>query len=116
MLLRYDHVQLAIPEGGEDRARGFFGATLGMTEVAKPPGLDPTGCWFEANGVELHLGVEPGFVPARKAHPAFVVADLDVLAERLAAAGHAVRWDHRIPERRRLHCDDPFGNRLEFLE
>lgn len=38
-LSRLHHVQLAIPPDGEDKARPFYGAALGMTEVAKPPVL-----------------------------------------------------------------------------
>ena len=31
-----DHVQVAAPAGGEDDARRFYGAILGMAEIAKP--------------------------------------------------------------------------------
>src|SRR6187551_1552795 len=70
-----DHVQLAMPAGGEDRARAFYAGILGLAEVPKPPPLAPRGgCWFESDTVKVHLGVEPDFQPATKAHPAFVVA------------------------------------------
>jgi predicted enzyme related to lactoylglutathione lyase len=65
--------------------------------------------------VQLHLGVDPDFHPAGKAHPAFVVDDLDALAERLAAAGAPVRWSDEIPGVRRFHTEDPVGNRLELI-
>ena len=110
------HVQLAIPPGAEDAARRFFGDALGMTELAQPP--QPAargGVWFRTGSVELHLGTEDDFRPARKAHPGIAVADLDGLAARLAAAGVDVRWDDRLPGRRRFYAHDPFGNRLEFL-
>jgi extradiol dioxygenase family protein len=110
-------VQLAIPQGGEADARPFFGDALGMTEVDKPPVLAARGgCWFRGDGIEIHLGVDDGFRPARKAHPALLVDGLDALAERLVAHGVEVRWDDEFPGHRRFYADDPFGNRLEFLE
>jgi catechol 2,3-dioxygenase-like lactoylglutathione lyase family enzyme len=111
------HVQLAIPPAGEDACRGFWGDVLGMTEVAKPPVLAARGgCWFRGGGLEVHLGVEPDFVPARKAHPGILVDGLDALVARLTDAGVEVRWDADFPGYRRCYADDPFGNRLEFLE
>lgn len=111
-----DHVQVAIPAGGEARARAFYGELLGMTEVAKPPALAARGgCWFTSGSAVLHLGVEEPFAPARKAHPAFLVDDLDHLQERLIAAGHAcTRSDGELPGVQRFHTADPFGNRIEF--
>ncbi len=88
-----------------------------MTEVPKPPELARRGgCWFRAGDVELHLGVEEDFRPARKAHPGLVVEDIDAYAARLAAHGAPVRWDDALPGYRRFYSEDPFGNRLEFLE
>jgi catechol 2,3-dioxygenase-like lactoylglutathione lyase family enzyme len=111
-----DHVQLAMPEGGEPAARAFYGGLLGLAEVAKPPRLAARGgVWFEAGPVRVHLGVEAGFRPARKAHPAFRVADLEALRRRLTTGGIAVQDDDAIPGERRFHVADPFGNRLEFL-
>jgi catechol 2,3-dioxygenase-like lactoylglutathione lyase family enzyme len=116
MITGYDHVQVAIPEGGEDAARRFYGGVLGMTEVAKPPVLAARGgCWFVAGAAVLHLGVERPFAPARKAHPAFLVDDLAGLRQRLEQAGcDCARTDGQIPGVRRFHTADPFGNRLEF--
>ena len=111
-----DHVQLAIPPKSEDEARAFYVALLGMSEVPKPsPLVARGGLWLRSGPVELHLGVEHEFRPARKAHPAFRIADIDALGEKLATAGHAPRWDDNIVERRRFFADDPFGNRLEFI-
>ena len=114
--MRLDHIQLAIPEGAEDLCRPFWCELLGLAELAKPEGLATRGgAWFCAQGVEVHLGVEPGFRPAKKAHPAFVTGGLEALAERLAAAGRPVRWDAAIAGRRRFFSEDPVGNRLEFI-
>lgn len=116
MLTRLDHLQLAMPPGGEDRAREFWVGLLGMQEEAKPePLASRGGCWFRAGAVILHLGVEKDFAPQRKAHPAFCVRDLDGLAARLAAAGYPVTWDEALPERRRFYTADPFGNRIELM-
>lgn len=113
-----DHVQVAIPRGGEDDARGFYGGLLGMVEEPKPPVLAARGgCWFSSGSAVLHLGVEEPFVPARKAHPAFLVDDLDAAERVLATAGHAcVRSDGEVPGVRRFHTFDPFGNRVELQQ
>ena len=112
-----DHVQLAMPEGGEPLARQFYGAVLGIPEAPKPPHLAARGgCWFELGALKVHLGVERAFQPARKAHPAFLVEDLPALTARLAAAGFAPREDEPLDGYDRAYVDDPFGNRLELME
>lgn len=111
-----DHVQLAMPAGEEERARAFYGKLLGMIELSKPQELlKRGGCWFGSGSVQLHLGVEGDFRPAKKAHPALRCADYDALIERLRAAGVEVREDDNIPELRRCHVCDPFGNRIELI-
>lgn len=111
------HVQLAIPPGGEDTARGFYGDVLGMSELDKPPELAARGgCWFRRDGLEVHLGVEQDFRAAAKAHPGILVRDLDALAERITSAGGDVEWDEHFPGHRRFYSHDGHGNRLEFLE
>lgn len=111
------HVQLAMPAGGEADARGFYGDVLGMSEVPKPPALASRGgCWFRIGVVEMHLGVEDPFAPARTAHPGILVEDLDAVVERFRAAGLDVAPDDDLPGYRRFYADDCFGNRLEFLE
>jgi catechol 2,3-dioxygenase-like lactoylglutathione lyase family enzyme len=112
------HVQLACPPGSEDALRAFYAGVLGLEEKPKPPLLAVRGgCWFIGYGIELHLGVEADFRPARKAHPALLWPSLDELAERLTAAGYPVRWPDQaeLPGLRRFYTDDPNGNRLEFL-
>lgn len=111
-----DHVQLAMPPGGEPQATRFFVDLLGMTEVEKPQALRSRGgCWFCSGSTQLHIGVEAEFSPQRKAHPAFCVTDLDSLAEQLVAAGSEVIWDTALPDRKRFYTADPFGNRIEFI-
>ena len=111
-----DHVQLAMPVGEEDRARGFYGELLGMTEITKPEELAKRGgCWFGSGSVQIHLGVEVDFRPAKKAHPALRCGDYDALTARLRAAGVDVRNDNSIPGVRRCHVSDPFGNRIELV-
>lgn len=113
------HVQLACPAGVEDDLRAFYSGVLGLAEKSKPPVLAARGgCWFssEARGIELHLGVEADFRPARKAHPGLLWEDLTELADRLTAAGHPVEWSDELPGYRRFYTADPMGNRLEFLE
>ena len=116
-LLAIDHVQLAAPPGCESTARAFFGELLGLDEVEKPEALRARGgAGFRGDGVEVHVGVEPEFAPARKAHPAFRVDDLGTLRERLTAAGLEPQDDTTIPGVRRFYVEDPWGNRLEFVD
>lgn len=123
--MRLHHVQVACPRGGEDVARRFYGEGLGMTEVDKPADLVARGgCWFRAYddagavSAELHVGVEEPYAPARKAHPAFIVDDLDAVAARLRALGHEVDESQRttFPGHLRLHTFDGHGNRVEVLQ
>ncbi len=112
-----DHIQLAMPAGGEAEARAFWSGLIGLAELEKPEALKARGgVWFALDGAELHLGVEPGFAPARKAHPGLRVPGIDRLATALSEAGRPVKWDDNIAGRRRFFTEDPFGNRLEFLE
>jgi len=112
-----DHVQLAMPSGGEDRARQFYGGILGLTEVPKPAALAKRGgLWFELGPVKLHLGVEADFRPAKKAHPALMVEGLDELIGRSRLAGHQVTPDYELEGYNRAYIEDPFGNRIEFME
>jgi catechol 2,3-dioxygenase-like lactoylglutathione lyase family enzyme len=111
-----DHVLLAIPEGAVATCRPFYTDLLGLAEIEKPAVLaGREGAWFSGPGVELHVGADSDFRPARKAHPALRVRDLDALAARLAAAGSPVRWDYEIAGRRRFFSEDPVGNRIEFI-
>jgi catechol 2,3-dioxygenase-like lactoylglutathione lyase family enzyme len=112
-----DHVQLAMPPGGEERAEAFYAGLLGLERRPKPEPLAARGgCWFSNGDVMLHLGAEEGFRPARKAHPALVVEDLEDLAETLAAAGCEVRPDTELAGVHRCYVDDPFGNRIELID
>ncbi|TDT16809.1 hypothetical protein BDK89_2407 [Ilumatobacter fluminis] len=109
-----DHVQLAIPVASEDEARAFYVGVLGLVEVPKPPVMAARGgAWFEAGSTVVHVGADPDFVPARKAHPALLVADLDAF---VVERGLDVRWSDEIPGTVRCHLDDPFGNRIELVE
>jgi predicted enzyme related to lactoylglutathione lyase len=113
-----DHVQIAAPPGCEEAARRFFGELVGLAELEKPEPLRGRGgCWFALGERQLHVGVEEGFAPARKAHVALRLegAELDALAARLGAAGAPVLWDEALPGERRFYSEDPWGNRIEFL-
>ena len=117
VILRINHVQLAMPRGLEDEARRFYGGVLGLREIPKPAALAARGgAWFELGDAQLHLGVDPEFRPAKKAHVAFDVEDLDSLSARCQDAGYALRRDDQIPGQRRFFVEDPFGNRLEVVE
>jgi catechol 2,3-dioxygenase-like lactoylglutathione lyase family enzyme len=117
-ILSIDHVQIAIPPGGEAQAREFYAGLLGFREIPKPPSLAQRGgAWFESGTVQLHLGSEQEFRPARKAHPAFLVRDLDELTTAIQNAGYEVDTSQpALDGYRRVHIFDPFGNRIELME
>ena len=105
------------PAGGEAEARAFYAGILGIREHPKPPHLARRGgCWFERGALKVHLGVEKEFVPARKAHPAFLVEDLPGLVAALKQAGHRVVDDEPLEGYERVYVYDPFGNRIELME
>jgi catechol 2,3-dioxygenase-like lactoylglutathione lyase family enzyme len=110
-----DHVQLAMPRGEEERARAFYAGVLGLAEMPKPE-PERGGCWFHGGAAHIHLGVEDGFAPARKAHPALLVEDLAAFAAKLAAAGVAFRPGRPLEGYRRGDIADPFGNRIELMQ
>jgi catechol 2,3-dioxygenase-like lactoylglutathione lyase family enzyme len=117
VIVGLDHVQIAIPAGGEDEVRRFYSELLGLTEVPKPAALAVHGgCWLVGPGVALHFGVETPFQPSRKAHVALLVEDVDALRARLDAAGVTTRDDPTPIGVRRFYADDPFGNRLELVD
>lgn len=117
LLLELDHVQIAAPKGCESAARDFFGRLLGLEEIERPDGLRlRSGCWFKLGSRQLHIGVEEDFQPARKAHPAFAVRQIDWLFAVLTSAGVECSWDHALAGIRRFYANDPWGNRLEFTQ
>jgi catechol 2,3-dioxygenase-like lactoylglutathione lyase family enzyme len=114
---RMDHIQIAAPAGCEAAARDFYGSILGMEEIEKPPILRARGgCWFQCEDQQFHIGVDRDFRPAKKAHPAFAVANLDGLREAFHARGITTVNDDALPDTRRFYAEDPWGNRLEFVE
>ncbi len=116
-ILGIDHVQLAMPHGGEPHARRFWVDVLGLAEVAKPADLAVNGgCWFQGKGIAVHCGVEESFLPARRAHPALLVSDLDALVERLENTGIAFKPGKPLDGYVRGDIADPFGNRIELMQ
>lgn len=112
-----DHIQLAMPKGEEAAARRFYAEILKIPEVLKPPKLAARGgVWFERGALRVHLGVEEAFIAAKKAHPAFMVSGLPDLIQQLQDAHFQVQNDGDLPGFHRIYVDDPFGNRLEFME
>jgi catechol 2,3-dioxygenase-like lactoylglutathione lyase family enzyme len=115
-LVAIDHVQLAMPAGGEAQARRFFLDLLGMQEIPKPTELTKRGgCWFVSGDVQIHLGVEADFRPAKKAHPAFRCSEYSALLDHLRNHGIEVAEAKDIPGVTRCHIFDPFGNRVELI-
>jgi catechol 2,3-dioxygenase-like lactoylglutathione lyase family enzyme len=111
------HIQIAMPEGGEEMARRFYRDLLGIAEVEKPENLKKRGgCWFEHGDLRIHLGVEKDFRPARKAHPAFLVDDLAALIAQLRAASISIVEGESLEGYERIYIADPFGNRIELLQ
>lgn len=112
-----DHAQLAIPPGAEARCDEFYVSLLGFHALVKPPLLAARGGrWYQRDDAVLHLGVQEGFSPATKAHPALMIDTYDEVVACLRDAGIEIRPDESIPGTRRCHVDDPVGNRLELID
>ncbi|GLB58079.1 VOC family protein [Cytobacillus sp. NCCP-133] len=112
-----DHIQLAAPQGCEEQARKFYGVLLGLKEIPKPENLQKRGgCWFICGDQEIHIGVQEDFSPAKKAHPGFVVENLEELKINLQQCEAPIKEEAPIDGRNRFFTEDPFGNRIEFLE
>lgn len=110
-------MQLAMPAGQEPQARAFYSGVLGLVEEPKPRNLAQRGgVWFTGGALRLHLGVDPDFRAARKAHPAFLVRGLADLADRCRTAGYHPTTDEPLEGFNRIYVSDPFGNRIELLE
>jgi catechol 2,3-dioxygenase-like lactoylglutathione lyase family enzyme len=116
-LIGLHHVQLAMPADEEETAIAFYEGVLGLEQVPKPPELSGRGgVWFRSGELQVHLGVEEGFHPAMKAHPAFLVEDLERIRARVEMSGYKVIDSEQFSGFRRVHVRDPFGNRLELIE
>lgn len=112
-----DHIQLAAPKGSEDQARQFYENILGCQEIEKPETLRKNGgVWFAYGNVQIHIGIEETFLPSKKAHPAFEVENLENLKQHLQNNNVNVIDDYNLPGANRFYANDPFGNRMEFLE
>lgn len=111
-----DHVQIAMPVGAEALARQFYHGVLGLPEIPKPAVLAVRGgVWFQCGSVQIHLGADPDFQAAKKAHPALVVSDFPALSDALARHGVAVHPEEVVGGRQRANVFDPFGNRVELI-
>ena len=117
-ILSIDHVQIAMPAGEEAEARVFYVNLLGFHEIPKPAALAKRGgAWFQSQNVQLHLGVEEDFKPARKAHPAFIVNELDSMIAKVRDARYETDTSQpALDGYKRAHVFDPFGNRIELME
>lgn len=112
-----DHVQLAMPAGGEEQARRFYRDVLGIPERPKPADMAARGgCWFESATVKIHLGIDPAFRAATKAHPGLVVSELNQIVALCRQQGLEVTEGGRLGERQRAFVNDPFGNRIELID
>lgn len=118
MIIGLDHIQIAMPQGEEDKVRQYYCDVLGFEEIPKPtPLIERGGVWFLLpDKTQVHYGIKPDFIPETKAHPAFLCSDLDGLAQKLEEADYPIKWDTALAPRRRFYSVDPVGNRLEFLD
>ena len=115
-VLGLDHVQIAMPRGEENRARTFYSDLLGLREIPKPGATAARGgVWFQCGRLQLHLGIEEPFSPARKAHPALRISGYEELLVKLIASGYRVVPDTSLPGVSRSFVSDPFGNRIELI-
>jgi catechol 2,3-dioxygenase-like lactoylglutathione lyase family enzyme len=117
LIQKIHHVQIAAPPGSEEDARTFFAGILGLKEIPKPANLAARGgVWFKGDGLEIHVGIDQDFRPARKAHMALQTDDLATLRRHLEQHDIETWEDEPLPGYRRFYAADPFGNRIEFVE
>ncbi|WP_436854477.1 VOC family protein [Staphylococcus caeli] len=115
--LGIDHVQVASPTNQEEKARQFYNGKLGFTEISKPNNLAQNGgVWFQVGNQQLHVGVETDFVPAKKAHPAFLVDDATAVRKVLESKDVDIVFGDPLEGANRFYVYDPFGNRIEIIE
>lgn len=111
------HIQLAAPKNSETEAKRFFGDILEFREIEKPELLKKRGgVWFEFAHYQIHIGIEEPFAPAKKAHPAFEVENIEALKTHLSKNEVSFIIDKDLPGANRIYVNDPFGNRIEILE
>lgn len=116
LLIGIDHIQIAAPPNSEVTARTFYGDLLGMEEIPKPENLrNRGGCWFRCGSQEVHIGIQADFTPAEKAHPGFIINNIEGLKSLLENNGYVIKEEPPIDGRARFFTIDPFGNRIEFL-
>ena len=117
-IISIDHVQIALPAGGEQSARTFYTDVLGFIEIPKPAELAKRGgLWFQCENFQLHLGIDANFQPAHKAHPAFIVDDLNSFIAKAESAGFQIDTSQpALDGFKRAHVFDPFENRIELME
>jgi glyoxylase I family protein len=116
---RIHHVSLIVAD--TDNALAFYRDLLGLAVDGNRPDLGYPGAWLQLGEQQIHLLELPNPDPlegrpshgGRDRHVAFVVAELDALADRLEAAGVAVSRSRS--GRAAFFCRDPDGNALEFV-
>ena len=113
---RLQHVSLAYTPGAQDKVRAFYGAGVGLREIAAPATLEAQSVvWFAAGADELEMNFFPGTVEAEhRGHVCLEVDDVDAARRQLEAGGFKPYDATMIPNRPRFFCRDPFGNLLEF--
>ncbi len=111
-----DHIQLGIPVGGEERARGFYVGVLGFEEKVRPAPVSADGLWLESGTLRLRLTAMRDFHPADSSHPSLRVAGLREVTRLCREAGYRVVPDEASHSVLRAWVFDPFGNRIELVE
>ena len=112
------HVMIVIPAASEATARAFYCELLGLREIPKPDSLaNRGGLWLSTGTLDIHLGVDPDFHPARKAHVALEVNNLDAVRAVLSQHDYVLSpIECELPGYERFYVSDPFGNRIELME
>ncbi len=118
-----DHVNLLIDAADDalPRARAFYQGLLGLVPLERPANTDSgnPGAWYQCGVQQLHLTTEKDASVVNRnsrRHPAFRVASLAALRQRLESAGIEIVAGNRFPGQERFFVRDPWGNRLEFVE
>lgn len=113
--MRLQHVSIPVPLDGGERARAFYGGTLGLEEQSVLPKLDPARfIWYRVGGdLELHLMLVDEPAPVQP-HFCLAVDDLPAVRARIEGAGVETFESTELVGRPRFTCRDPFGNLVEL--
>lgn len=114
---RFQQAFIPMEPDEEEALRNFYLGELGLIEMRAPNyPKDVDGFWAVSGTRQIYFGARPSFPFDVNALPSFPISDLEAVAQQLAAAGHAARWDRSTPYVQRLIVTDPAGTQIALIK